>query len=113
MTRTTLAALTDELEDLRERRAAEIRKRIDDLIDLRKRIDDELLVLADEADHVDTPNPNRRRSRHILPECGTESGYQRHRRLKEACEPCKIAHANHERIKAAQRRLNKMTGGAA
>ena len=39
-----------------------------------------------------------RRSSKIAPECGTESGYQRHRYVgEEADDACKIAHAEHNR----------------
>lgn len=58
-----------------------------------------------------------RRRRSNLPACGTEGGYQRHRRLQEeACEPCRIA-ANSEsarrrreaRARARARKENEVT----
>lgn len=109
--RPTLKQLTDDLEELRTRRANEIKRRMEALTDLRKRVDDELLVLADEAMTADIPGQTRR-SRFVTPECGTETGYQRHRTRSETCEECKAAHAAHERVKAARRRLARMGGAA-
>lgn len=106
--RFSLSDITNELDTLRNKRAAEIRHRIEQLQALRARIDTELLVLLDEVDNVDIPGTQRRRPRHVIPECGTESGYQRHRRLKEKCDECKAAHANHARIAAARRKLSRM-----
>ncbi len=41
-------------------------------------------------------------------ECGTERGYQRHRHSgKRACDPCRSAHADHERHRV------RRAGGAA
>ena len=45
------------------------------------------------------------RPRTVVPECGTESGYQRHRARREDCARCRAAHAKHEREKAHARRL--------
>jgi hypothetical protein len=47
---------------------------------------------------------NRRRSRLVPPECGTESGYQRHRHYRETCDECRAAHAAHERARVARLR---------
>lgn len=106
--RTTLARLTDELEALRDKRAAEIQKRIEQLADLRKRIDIELALLVDEVQNIDVPTSHRRRSKFQRPQCGTESGYQWHRKNGPCCEDCKNAHAEHERLKSARRRLQRM-----
>lgn len=108
-----LREINAQLEELRDKRVAQMNKRIDDLLALKARIDDELLVLADEAANIDVPGTMRRRPRSVVPECGTESGYQRHRARKETCDDCKAAHAAHERVKAAQRRLRKIAEGAA
>ena len=112
-TTNTLMQLTNELENLRNKRANELRRRIDELVALRKRIDTELAVLVDEIEHVEVPSIHRRRSRLQTPDCGTESGYQRHRHRGESCDDCKAAHAEHERLKSARRRLARMAGGAA
>lgn len=107
-----LREINAQLEDLRNKRVAQLNKRIEDLIALRNRIDDELLVLADEAQGVDIPGTMRRRPRHVVPECGTESGYQRHRTHGETCDECKAAHSAHERVKSAQRRLRKLASAS-
>lgn len=109
--RPTLAQLTNELEVLRDKRANEIKRRMEALTDLRKRVDDELLVLADEAMTAQIPGQTRR-SKLVIPDCGTETGYQRHRTKGENCDECKAAHAAHERVKAARRRLARMGGAA-
>ena len=113
MTRSTLAQITDELENLRQKRVREIRKRIEDLCTLRKRIDAELDLLLDEVENVDVPSTYRRRSPKQAPPCGTESGYQRHNNRGESCDECRVAHAANERLKAARRRLARLSGGAA
>ena len=42
------------------------------------------------------------------PPCGSEKGYQWHRRYDRAwCDACRAAHAAYERGKAAQRRLER------
>jgi hypothetical protein len=40
----------------------------------------------------------KKRSRYDIPECGTESGYQRHRHRGEECALCRRAHADHNRL---------------
>jgi hypothetical protein len=47
-----------------------------------------------------------RAGRRFVAVCGTDSGYYKHRRrLKEpACDPCRIAHAEAERDRAARAR---------
>lgn len=39
-----------------------------------------------------------------IPECGTETGYQRHKYRKESCDECRSAHTAHERAKRLQKR---------
>lgn len=40
----------------------------------------------------------RRRPRNVIPPCGTESAYQRHRYYDQPrCDPCWAAHAEHNR----------------
>jgi hypothetical protein len=109
MSGVNLRQIDEQLTRLRARRAKEISDRIDELTALRRRIDDEILILAAEGETIDD-GTGTRRSRHVVPDCGTESGYQRHRHRGEDCEPCKAAHATHERVKAARRRLRQIAG---
>lgn len=110
---TTLDKLRDEYERLGKRRLAEMETRFEQLVALKKRCDDEMLVLADEIENFRTPTAQRpRRSRLKEPECGTESGYQSHRHRGEKCEACKGAHREHERIASARRRLRKLAASA-
>lgn len=46
----------------------------------------------------------KRRSRKIVPDCGTETGYQRHRYRGEDCADCKRAHALWNRARYVGRR---------
>lgn len=85
-----------------------IEQRLNELAKLRDRIDAEVRRLH--AQMVRTPKPITRRSRHTMPDCGTESGYQRHYRLGEKCEPCKVAHAAHTAEAHRRRRLLKSAG---
>jgi hypothetical protein len=72
-------------------------QRIDELLRLRDRIDAELVRLAHK--------PGQRRSRKIIPPCGTETAYQRHRYYGEPCDDeCRAAHARHERVAALARK---------
>lgn len=67
--------------------------RLDDLLELRRRVDAEI---AAELRTQNTP----KRTRRNAAECGTESGHKRHRRAGETpCDACKAAHslANCER----------------
>lgn len=105
----TFADLQKSYQKMRANRLVELQKRFEQMTELRKRCDDELLVLADEIENFGVPAPQRRRSRFEKPECGTESGYQAHRRNgKTDCEPCRVAHRMHERIAATRRRLQKL-----
>ncbi len=80
-------------------------RRIEDLRALRARVDLELTALQ----YV----PPVRRSRLVEPECGSESAYQRHRHLRDTanekrtvtCEPCLVAHREHEKARASRARL--------
>ncbi len=75
-------------------------QRIAELLKLRDRIDAELGRLMPHNAPV-------RRSRKVLPQCGTESGYQRHRYLGETCDECRQAHASHERAASILRRARR------
>lgn len=108
---TTLDEVRAEQERLEQVRLDLLRARFNELIAQRDAIDAELLVLADEIHGYGTPTTRRRRSRHEVPECGTESGYQRHRHRGETCDPCKAAHAEHQRINEARRKLARLTDG--
>lgn len=77
-------------------------RRLADLRAMRKRIDDEITVL--EAAEYD---PSRRSPKQV-PECGTESGYQAHRHRGEDCPRCRAAHAKHERVASARRRVERL-----
>lgn len=107
----TLAELQREHDRIEKAKLRELQKRFTQLQTLRKNIDTELLVLADEIEHIGAAPASRRRSRHDRPECGTESGYQAHRYRGETCEDCKAAHRHHERVAAARRKLRRMGAG--
>lgn len=84
-----------------------LEQRLAALRDLRRRVDAEVRqVKAAIADQK--PPSKRRRSRNVIPDCGTESAYQRHHHFGEiADEACLAAHAEHERARAASRRERK------
>lgn len=109
---TTLADLDAEYKRMAEQRLKQLRARFDKLTELKSQVDAEMLVLADEIANHGIPSTMRRRSRFEVPECGTESGYQRHRREREKCPACTVAHREHERIASARRKLHKLTGAA-
>lgn len=76
-----------------------IESRIAELLRLRRKIDDELARLA--AHKV----PRTRRSKFDVPECGSETAYQRHRHYGQPIDDaCRAAHNEHERVQAALRR---------
>jgi hypothetical protein len=76
-----------------------VETRIAELMRLRRKIDEELARL------VGMKPPRTRRSKFEIPECGTESAYQRHRyNGEEIDEACRLAHNEHERVQAALRR---------
>jgi hypothetical protein len=81
----------------------ETQQRLERLYALQQRVRDEITVLE-----AGLTSGKRRRSRHEVPPCGTESAYQRHRyRQEPADDECKTAHAAHERVMSAARRLAK------
>lgn len=79
-----------------------IEQRAAELLRLRDKIDAELARLDAEY------KPGKKRSKHVIPDCGTESAYQRHRWYGEPQdEACKTAHAAYERSAAIRRRMRK------
>ena len=75
---------------------------LDDLIVQRQRIDYQIREALRIVDNQ--PITRRKRSRHELPECGTESAYQRHRHYGEdQDEACKEAHRLHNRVQYARK----------
>lgn len=71
-------------------------RRIQELMHLRDRIDTEIVAVYERAS-------KRRRSSLVVPECGTETAYQRHLLRGEKCLGCTRAHALNERVKAVVR----------
>lgn len=87
--------------------------------ELATQILDELLTQRARIDHqirealriIDTTTPTGRRSRRVIPECGSETAYQRHRHFRDTatddrrvtCEPCLEAHRLHARIQYARK----------
>lgn len=92
----------------------EVLAKIARLRELRDQTDAELDKWARLVAYRERPKVERR-SRLIDPECGTESGYQRHRYRGEKCDECKAAHAAHEKDAAVARRmlLDDIIDGAA
>lgn len=77
-------------------------QRAADLLRLRDLIDAELARIRYATQTV------KKRPRSVIPECGTETAYQRHRHYgEERDEACKAAHAQHERIAAIARATTK------
>lgn len=88
-----------------------LRARLETLLERESKIGAEIrelrLLLGDAAKVHKTPTG--RRSRHDVPECGTESAYQRHRHYGDTasetrrvtCVPCLEGHAAHNRLGAA------------
>lgn len=108
----SFAELQATYEKMAARRLGELQDRFAKLTELRRRCEDELLILADEIENFGTPSTRRRRSRFEAAECGTESGYQAHRKTGDPCDDCKAAHREHERIQSARRRLQKLAATA-
>lgn len=108
----TFADIAAEYQKMSDLHLRQLKDRFEKLTALKAQVEAELLVLADDITNYGTPDNRRRRSRFEAPECGTESGYQAHRRKGETCESCKVAHREHERIAAARRKLRKMAGAA-
>lgn len=81
-------------------------QRIAELLRLRRKVDAELARLALAAE----PSKIKRRSKFDIPDCGTESGYQRHRYYNEPKTDCgcAAAHAAHEREQSAIRQARKI-----
>ena len=77
--------------------------RLQKLYDLQRRIADEITLL--EAGYIGSGVRKPRRSRYNVPPCGSETSYQRHKHRGETCEECKRAHAAHERVAVAARRV--------
>lgn len=76
-----------------------IEQRTAELLRLRRKVDEELARLAS------VPLPKTRRSKFEVPDCGTETAYQRHRHYgEEIDEDCRLAHNEHERVQGALRR---------
>ena len=78
-------------------------RRLSQLLDLHKRIEGELRRVSK---IVAAESPKRRR----VAECGTESGYQRHRRtLRDTpCDACKEAHSTYESHRAYRAKLRAL-----
>lgn len=80
-----------------------VEQRVGELLRLRDKIDAELARIDDDY------RPKKKRPRSVIPKCGTESAYQRHRWYGEdQDEACKAAHAAHERGAAMLRRMRKV-----
>lgn len=97
-------------------RATKLRNRIADLRSLQQRIADEIEVAAAELREVTRPPDRKYRRRGIRPDCGTETGYQWHRYHEAHAWPlptddpcgCRAAHAEHQRIRDAIKRVKKV-----
>lgn len=77
-------------------------QRITELLALRDRIDTELIRLGRPL------APGKKRPRNVIPPCGTETAYQRHRWYGEdKDDACKAAHAQHERVQSIARAAAK------
>lgn len=82
--------------------AQTVEERAAELLRLRAKVDEELIRLARTID------TSKRRSKFDVPECGSETGYQRHRYLGEKCDECRVAHNAHEKAARAIRMLRKV-----
>jgi hypothetical protein len=68
-------------------------ERLDFLREARAVLDDQIRALRAKLE-----GKRPRRSRLVMPECGTESAYQRHRYYSEPTDAaCRAAHAEHNR----------------
>lgn len=86
-----------------EARRYSVAERLSYLLQERDRLDEEI------ANLTNTVKPDRKRPRSVVPACGTESAYQRHRARGEQCpegDLCKRAHADHERVARIRRQAN-------
>jgi hypothetical protein len=80
-----------------------LEQRLIELRDLRRRVDAEVRKVR-AAIAEQKPPGKRRRSRYEVPECGTETAYQRHHSRGEANDDaCRAAHAEYERVRRAMR----------
>lgn len=79
----------------------QVNARVLQLLELRRRIDGELALLASQ--------PAPRKSTRSEPSCGTESGYYHHRRITktDACPACKAAHTAADRARYARRKARE------
>jgi hypothetical protein len=84
-------------------------ERLARLYQLRERLEQE--IAAEEALARQSPRRTKKRPRSVIPPCGTESAYQRHRHYGQKLTPgtddcgCLAAHAAHNRELDRQRRL--------
>lgn len=82
--------------------AEQATRALDDLLTQRSRIDAEIREALRIIDNE--PETRRKRNRHIIPPCGTESAYQRHRHYGEPQDDaCKEAHKLHNRVQYARK----------
>lgn len=83
-------------------------ERLIKLYQLRERLEAE--IAAAEALERQSPRRVKKRPRNVIPDCGTESAYQRHRYYGTIPGPddecgCKAAHAAHNRELERQKKL--------
>jgi hypothetical protein len=79
-------------------------ERIDALLQLRAKVDAQIQHALREVNN----QPTRKRSRHVVPECGTESAYQRHKHYGEDVDPpCQEAHRLHNRVQYARAKFGE------
>lgn len=79
-------------------------EKIDQLLALRTKVEAQITA---ELRRINN-QPTKKRSRHVVPECGTESAFQRHHHYGEPIDQaCRDAHRLHERVKYAQRVYGK------
>lgn len=87
--------------------------RLDQLYQLRARVDAQIAAEVDrlEVAAADARARQRRAKRNRAPvaECGTDSGYYRHRRTlgEDACDECKHAHTKAETLRLKRRRVSR------
>lgn len=84
-----------------------LRSRVAALLERRDKIDAEICELLNlMGENVKTPSG--RRPRNVVPKCGTESAYQRHRHYgEEIDDECKAAHRTHNRLQYARTTYGK------
>lgn len=74
-------------------------EKVDALLALSAKVDAEIIAILREMNG----EPPKRRSRYVIPECGTESAFQRHHYYGEDIdEACREAHRLHERVRYAR-----------